>query len=235
MINPIVIPLGNGSLLDNIELRYSLRAIDKFASGYTDIVIVGKLPYFVRGVMCIPLEDSFVGMKRREGNILSKINAGLRAFDRVVAWNDDYYLTKPTDLYNLPYYFRETDMQCTIDRKRGGWQQIQNTRDYLVSKSKPVAMYDGHCPIIYEKALFNAVNDANWDIDYGYGIKSLYSNVNDIEGVYLPDTKIMQGITTNALTDAINSSFLISSSTMPDKLLLNYLEKELPHKSKWEV
>jgi hypothetical protein len=69
MINPIVIPLGNGSLLDNIELRYSLRAIDKFASGYTDIVIVGKLPYFVRGVMCIPLEDSFVGMKRREGNI----------------------------------------------------------------------------------------------------------------------------------------------------------------------
>jgi hypothetical protein len=71
MILPIVIPLGNGSLLDNIELRYSLRSIDKYCYGYSgEIVIVGKLPEFVKGISAIGVYDSFVGMKRREGNMV---------------------------------------------------------------------------------------------------------------------------------------------------------------------
>lgn len=228
------IPLAGGSLAGDIELRYSLRSIEKYVVGIDSILIVGKLPEWcvnVDFVQCVDISNKFVF---RDNNIRVKINLGLNIYSSIIGGNDDYYYVKPTDMNNLPNYYREIDLQTTIDRHRGGWKQYQNTRNYLLEKGKSLKMFDGHCPITYNRTAFQKVNEADWTKEYGYGIKSLYGNLNDLEGLLLHDTKIMEGLPPQIVTNTIDSSFIVSSSTRMNKHLLKYLEKEFPHKSKWE-
>jgi hypothetical protein len=213
---------------------FSLRSIERYGFGFDGVLLVGAVPSFVKGVESVVCDDNSSRFVLREGNIRGKLARGLAIADSIIAWNDDYYLVKPTDLGNIPYYFRENDMQETIDRKKGGWKTMQNTREYLLNKGFDVKMYDLHCPIIYKKAEFERVNEADWTKDYGYGIKSLYSNSNNVEGKWLPDSKIMEGLPERIVFNTIQSNFLVSSSTRINKHLLKFLEKEFPHKSKWE-
>ena len=225
-----VVPIGK---VDEV-LRYSLRSIEKYCSGIDAICIIGNLPEWCINVEFHAINDVSNKHIFRDNNIRVKLDYAIEMYGTIIAGNDDYYYSKEVDLSKLPNYYREIDLQTTIDRHRGGWKQYQNTRDYLVENGKKVRMFDGHCPIIYEKSRFKAVNDANWETPYGYGIKSLYANMNDLEGYLLHDTKIMEGLPPQIVENTIKSSFISSSSTNINKHLLQYLKNEFPYKSKWE-
>ena len=154
----ICCPIGSGSLASNVELMFSLRSIERYGFGFDGVLLVGAVPSFAKGVESVVCDDDSSRFVLREGNIRGKLARGLAIADSIIAWNDDYYLVKPTDLGNIPYYFRENDMQETIDRKKGGWKTMQNTREYLLNKGFDVKMYDLHCPIIYKKAEFERVS-----------------------------------------------------------------------------
>lgn len=84
------IPLGRGSLAWDIELKYSLRSIDKYVSGIDSVLIVGKLPEWcvnVDFVQCVDISNKFVF---RDNNIRAKINLALNMYDSVIGGNDDY-------------------------------------------------------------------------------------------------------------------------------------------------
>ena len=51
-------------------------------------------------------------------------------------------------------------------------------------------MFDTHTPIIYNKYRFTDLKKIDWSKMYGYGIKSLYANSNNIEGTLMKDGKL---------------------------------------------
>jgi hypothetical protein len=51
-------------------------------------------------------------------------------------------------------------------------------------------MFDTHTPILYNKYKFQSLQSIDWSIPYGYGIKSLYANSNNIEGILMKDGKL---------------------------------------------
>src|SRR4051812_29778761 len=103
MIN-IMFPVGPGSLWDDIELRYSLRSIEKHISGVKDIWIVGVLPSFVKNVRYISFPDEH---KCKETNIYRKV---LRACqesditDDFLFFNDDHFMLQDYVADQYPFY-----------------------------------------------------------------------------------------------------------------------------------
>ena len=89
---PYVIPLGNGSLADNLELKFSLRSIEKYVSGISHIVIVGNCPEWLTNVEFQPMKDLSNKFVFRDNNIREKLNVGLSLYGSIVGGNDDYYI-----------------------------------------------------------------------------------------------------------------------------------------------
>jgi|688.fasta_scaffold88607_1 hypothetical protein len=192
----IVIPLGKGSFWgDNEELRHCLRGVEMYLSGVRNVVIVGELPKWITNVIHITATDD-KGVAWRDRNIYRKIVLAVndeRVSDDFLFMNDDHFLTKSFHAATFPYYYREYDMIETINKmfKNISWRTVvSNTRNFLLKNNYDVKMFDTHCPIVYNRWRFGALQKADWDIPHGYGIKSLYANMNHIEGIYQPDNKI---------------------------------------------
>ena len=54
----IVIPLGTGSRWQNNELRFALRSIEKYLTGYDKIFIIGECPSYLQNIIHIPCPPS---------------------------------------------------------------------------------------------------------------------------------------------------------------------------------
>lgn len=81
---------------ENEELRYSLRSVEKHASGlFRDVWVVGvDLPDWLTGVNVLPVPDS----RNKHQTMRDKIRALCEVdavSDEFILMNDDYFLTKP--------------------------------------------------------------------------------------------------------------------------------------------
>ena len=54
--------LGSGSEYNNLELRLSLRSIDKYAHNLGRVFIVGEKPDWIKNVIHIPVKDEFTSL-----------------------------------------------------------------------------------------------------------------------------------------------------------------------------
>lgn len=236
----IVIPLGKGSIWgDDEELRYALRGFVRHLSGIRNVVIVGELPSWVTGVIHIPCKDK-QGHEWRDLNIFNKVMLACnddRVSDDFLFCNDDHFLNADFEAGAFPYHYRELDMIETIHKavKQTSWRTcIQNTRDYLEGNGLDVKMFDTHCPILYNKYRFMLLNRVDWAKPYGYGIKSLYANINRIEGQYHPDNKIFPSEqNTKRLIEKIQSAPYFSTSSLvpqPQKeIIMNLYPSPSPY------
>lgn len=218
----IVIPLGEGSRYNDLELKYSLRSIEKHLSNYRNIYIVGELPLCINpaAVVYIPFDES-PRAEDRSRNIYGKIAAAIKymdvmftqdAFDFVndlvtvgvlnlsdyfLYMNDDHYLLRDYDLkYRFPSYHRgEIDLNKIPNEAQT--IQMRNTLNSLQTVIPPGVKaldYDVHCPISFNKESF--IN--SFEVlpepwpDHGYGIKSYYSNSILREGTEARDLKFTE-------------------------------------------
>jgi hypothetical protein len=231
----IVIPLGIGSRHNNLELRYCLRSIEKYLTGYSDVFIVGDLPDWLRNVIHIPCPDYGDKTYDKERNIYTKIMAACadeRVTDDFLFMNDDHYLLQDYEAGKFPFYchgwlrhhMTVTDYKHTVTNTMRAFED-----------SMPY--FDIHCPIRYNKFKFEAaMSQLDWSKPFGYCIKTVYGNASmGVDAISYPDLKIKDGYSAAKILELIadRSWFSIGDGAF-DGDIRYVLQALYPHKSKYE-
>ncbi|MGN6438404.1 MAG: hypothetical protein ACTHMM_17810 [Agriterribacter sp.] len=235
----LVYVLGTGSKWQDNELRYSLRSVEKHLSGYGQLYIVGSCPDWVTNAVHIQMADEFG--YNRDKNIYSKIYIACRQkkiSDNFLFINDDHFFLQNFVADQVPYYHKGDLFHAFNSRPHADHYRVtlSNTYWYLKRNYLPTNHFDVHTPIIYNKRAFiSAVSIADWDVYYGYGIKSLYANSLKIAGEQTSDCKVDSAKTRTEIVHRINDRpfFSIGDNALNDDMK-SLLEDLYPVPSSWE-
>ena len=209
----IVIPLIQK---DNYEeLRYCLRAINKYHPEES-VLIIGGLPNWIKNIIHVKHGDySQIEFKAR--SIYEKIVEAFKHCDEMLFFNDDHHILAAVD-----YLHHKGPMTIEGRHPNGTYARLLlNT----LNKFPGTMDYDTHCPIWYEKDAFKELSQLDWTKPYGYGIKTSYCNLNNINGTYYPDLKFK-----TTIGDIADRLYFSTS----DDCNLSTLELLYPNKSKFE-
>jgi len=187
----VVIPIKSESKYGNTELVYALRSLQDKLKLESEVFICGEKINSLQGLKYIHCKDE-KGKEWKERNIYRKILAACnddRVSENFIFMNDDHYLLE--ELETIPYLHKgelmDTMKKANVDYRRS----LNHSRKYLLSQGKPTLDYDTHFPIIYNKRKFSATFVCmNWEVPFGYVIKSIYCNINGVPGEYGGDYKI---------------------------------------------
>jgi len=228
----IAIPLGK-SKINHLDLRYVLRSIEKFTEA-GDVYIIGEKPKWIKNIKHVPMLDS-PHKEYKELNIFLKTYEAFEYTDRFLFMNDDHVLLQPVDIENYPNYYKGTCYESMLKNASSYRQTMNQTKKWLAANGFPDLNYDGHCPLIMEKGHFNKRFEAvNWDVKFGYGMKSIYCA--GLEGEHMPDVKISKRVDYDQAAHYCNDRHVVSFTDAAIKTgLAPYLDKILPHKSKYEI
>jgi len=234
----IVIPVRSGT--KPIELKYAIRSLLKSFNEEVDICIIGDKIYSLRGLKYVSCQDERQN-KYKERNIYRKIIKAIDSplvSDDFLVTNDDIYLTQPFDLKNLPF-FHKGELENTMQKNAGDYRKsLNHTRKHLMIQGKATLDFDTHFPIMYNKSKFIdtfAKADLNWDQPFGYVIKSLYCNLNGIEGEFGADCKIHSKLTYEEIQKKIEGrTFFSTSDGCMNDAMIRTLEKLYGEPSKYE-
>lgn len=225
---PVMYPLGNGSRLNNFELKMSLRSIEKHLSNYSDVIIVGEKPDWIQNVTHIPLAD-IEGQK--DYNIMRKTQATFQEVDRLLFFNDDHYLLTDFDAETFPCFYHDTIENYVKRRGLDGYgRRANNTLKHLKANNLPTKFFDIHTPIIYERGPFlENVVSSPWDkYKEGFVIKSLYANALMLEGTEEKDHKHIS-------PPQFPVKVFSSNNAKPRASVQRFLIEKFPKKSKYEI
>lgn len=224
----VVIPvIKNGSKCNDLELLYCLRSIEKYLSGYRNIVIVGHLPEFINSetVVHTPFRDT----GHKQNNIRNKILTAFedeRVSETIFFGNDDHFILTHFEAANFPYFFSGTLPQAAEKAARISGIQLQEA-------GNPVKQFDIHCGIVYKKELFK---EAMRHYGNDCSIKSIYANHWHFWGVEYPDLKINSNLQYHRILQEIKGRYFFSTGDYgmnnPMKRVLSEL---FPEASKYEL
>lgn len=226
----VVIPLGAGSIHQNVELRFALRSIEKYVL-HDKVVIIGEKPPFLKNVIHIRAND-ISGPSAKERNIFRKILEAIsddRVSENFMFANDDHYLLKKWKNENLFW--------GTIEQKlnaRTGHQPYKITVANTL-KVAPGLWWDIHCPIVYNKHRFlETVGRLRWQTPWGFAIKSAYANLNGLDGIQQKDLKISKPLSEAEIWTMLENRTFFSSGNTINNALLKVLNSLYPQKSNYE-
>lgn len=153
----VVYVIGTGSKWDNNELRYSLRSIEKFASGLGEVYIVGdELPEFIN-----PETVKFLRCYDLPGysparNVYRKLKALFSATDieQFLLSSDDHFFIKRVDFNNWPIHWKGDSMpkkgSTGVGDKRYT-QTMVDTRQFMAVVGLDLKYYEGHTNKLYTR------------------------------------------------------------------------------------
>lgn len=227
----IVIPLGASTAANHIELRYCLRSIEMYVPDLGNVFIIGERPSWLRRAFHIPEVDQ-TEKSAKERNIFRKLMKAAYSpliSDDFLYFNDDHFLLAP---WVEKYYHKGSLADSVRFASSLHAMTLANTLAFLGGGWN----FDMHCPITFNKKKFySAVNSAPWYVPHGYGIKSVYCNLNEIEGEYYPDLKIHQANNYFKLCEQLNERrFFSTIDTAMNQDMITVLESRYPNKSVYE-
>lgn len=234
----IVYALGNGSVWNDNEIRYSLRSVEKHLRGYRNVYIVGKLPLFLKNIFHIPYDDIY---RCKETNIYYKI---LRACqeqnisDDFLFFNDDHFLNNHFDAQTFPS-FHKGDLINLINRLPEYnlyRRSLIMTAKTLKSLNLSTINFDTHTPLLYNKSNFLEIMPKyDWSNRFGFTVKSMYANSLKLQGTAEPDYKLNYPSTKQQIYNFISPSKIWSIGNKAINDELNQVLQELfITPSKWE-
>lgn len=217
-----------------MELRYALRSIEKYLTGYRNIYIIGHQRKWLTGVNYLPAEDNYT---RKQFSIFQKILHAVKCdeiSDPFLMWNDDHFLLKPIDVKDIKHW-RYSTLQTLMARSAGTYQRtVTRTYNYCKAKGWGISNFDIHVPIPYEKQKFASLGQENWD--QCHVIKSLYCNKHGIEGEEMKDLVIGKPLKRDEILNAITGrTFFSINEQGTNEQVRNILKELYPEKSKHEV
>lgn len=134
--------IGSGSNRNNMELRYSLRALEKHGQNIDRVFIVGNKPEFLRNVEYLWVDDKYEWWRNAFEKTKAAIKAGIS--DEFLLMNDDFFMLEDFDAEKYPYFYRgqlpETSTRQYID-------VLLNTRKILKAEGKTTKHFGVHCPM----------------------------------------------------------------------------------------
>jgi hypothetical protein len=228
----MVIPLGNRSTVNNLELKYCLRSIEKYLKGVGKVFIIGECPDWLQRVIHIPKDDT-PGIRFKERNIAEKISLACndkRVSNDFLMVHDDHFLLQPFTAKSFPYVHHGM-----ITVGEGFYRKTKENTMRLFGQQ--IRDYDSHCPILFNKEKFlRAYNATDWTKWYGYLLKTVYCIYNEIQAEYYPDLKIRWMETKEEMLDAIDGRrwFSIGDRCWGNGYMKQVLEELYPNKSKYE-
>ena len=238
--------LGPGSKHDNVELKYSLRSIEKYCIGYDRVFVVGQRPEWLTNVEYYFCEDD-LGCSHK--NMMKKILFACKNTDiseDFVMQADDHFYVKPYDFNQiapyergeLPTKFKEIEVAPTYRTS------LIDTRNFLSSHGYPIRNCSQHCGIWFKKSLWLQIEEEILKpaFEFPYGLESstiMCAAMNkhlEIPYVYRHDKKIKKFDNEEHLKERIGDNFCFS---IYDGAFLYGIEEILakwfPEKSKYEI
>lgn len=177
----VVFPLGNGSIWENNEIRYSVRSVLKNFKDCGRIFIVGEKPTFFDWsnprLVHLPCTDSYI--RNKDGNLIRKVLLACKngVSDEFVRMSDDQVFLKPTQATDIkPFYVQDLKIRTNFGNRFG--RRLKHTRDTLISENKTCYHYESHYPMIYNRDKFIKVMNSyqHQDNESGFTINTLYFN-----------------------------------------------------------
>lgn len=203
------------------------------------VVIVGDKPYWLKNALHISCGDK-EGGQYKEANIFRKLLKAChddRVSDPFVYSMDDVFYLQPI----TEEQFYQGTLQEKIERVRqSGFENnylktMRQTLSALIKKGLPTLHYDIHGPTIIHKEKFLKLTQFDWKIDWGYGIRSLYGNVNKIEATNISDCKIDSPHLQDELEERTAGRAFFSVGDKINPNLKYFLDRKFPNVSEFEL
>jgi len=210
----IVYILGRGSIANNLELRYSMRSLERYCQDLGKIYIVGEQPEFISDDAHIVAEDSF---KKPWQNALYKIREACkdeRISDEFLLMNDDFFAFGEFASSELPFYFNR--------RGDGG---VNGLKDFAV-----------HAPLRIKKDWYLQM-PLTPDMNGHYSPRSFYCNFYKAPPTPYRDVVIRMGDGMPSIEEQIGDSLFatIDDVTMNDAEFRQFMEEVYPEKCSFEI
>lgn len=247
----IIIPLGKETRWNDMELKYALRAIEKYLTGYRQIIIVGKKRSWLKEAEEVQLQGGkwygegivYIDINLNENSetkqrcIFQKILKAAkdeRVSDTFAMWHDDHMLLQPLDMKDIKYW-----KSGTLDNlgavAQGTYQRtVLNSNKYIKEQGWTNYHYDIHTPILFEKNKFIELENEDWKKEMI--LKSLYCNKYGIKGEEMKDLKIGKPLKREDIRKAIAGRLFFSiSENGTNDAVKDILAELYPEPSKYEV
>jgi hypothetical protein len=201
------------------DLLYCLRSIEKHVQDLGRVVIVGDLPNIIKSVTHIPAKDE-PGYQRAAKNIYNKLKLAAEISDQFLVVHDDHFLLTDTVGKDYPYYHRGP---INPFGKPMGYQMLlENTQSQFPGAND----FDVHCPIYMTAERLKKLDILDWDKPYGYGVKTAYCVLNNIEGEKCFDLKIAQPLRKDEILKKLEGRTVFSTGS---GAYTGQIEKALKH------
>lgn len=219
------------------ELKYSLRSIEKFATGFNRVFLIGYKPKFlnyfkIRHIDFLEKHTSFVNVF----NKLLFISRFTDISEYFIYFNDDFYLLKSIELNKIPYWYKDRDINF-YSAKHDYSIIDNNTKNFLKLHNKNTLHFAVHKPIILNKSKIIELAPIMFEYivnnsPLGLSIRDLYCNWYDVSNISKTvDYKISK--ISNELS--LLEKDMFSSCNFVDESIKSYLANNFPQKSQWEV
>lgn len=174
----LLIPYRN-DVNNGHELRYAIRSMVKYFTGFTGVVIIGDKPHWYKGEH-IPANDK---PGRKEWSIVSKVL--MAPCEQFLLSNDDVFALAPFGT-DLPNYYSGPLTTAVVHGK------YIARRDAVRTLYPDGMFYDVHTPMVIHLPSYHYANSkADW-VSRDYLCKSVYGNYVGV-GELLADCKVRHG------------------------------------------
>lgn len=244
----LVYIVGPLSPYNDLELRYSLRSVERYMGGLKyngrvkSVFIVGHKPDFIQNVIHIPCEDPYGYPAHKEQNILFKVVKACndpRLSEDIILMDDDVFLNALSWAPTLPYYYDGSlqEYQARIPAVNMYHGTLANTIATLEAHGSPTRNFNVHSPWRINKLTFPSVMAGfNFAQHNGLAIQSLYYNtVSGIIGTKTDDLKFNEPMSISEIKDKIAGKRFFSCGDKGFESLLPVLEEMFPTPSKYET
>jgi|GEM_PF-2545441 hypothetical protein len=233
----VIIPYMHGNYPD---LKFALRSLEKFGPEVRDLIIVGEvLPtyinpdkvVFIRHADCY--DDKFKEKNQYE-KVLSALNYAVNCDIFLYMHDDHFLLSKFRDIawYDKTLFNKFISLNPEgIYRKTIG-NTIKITGNLMFN-------FDVHAPMVMDRASFFNLQQADWNKNYGYCLKSLYCwYIKDrLESKDISDLKIRYPSNQTDYMNQVNGREWFSNDDLAwDDMgeMKHFLTDLYPDHSRWE-
>lgn len=220
-----------------LQLRYTLRSLQKYLSGIGEVFIFGKSPAWVKNVTTIltpEIDWSFDKIYQKERAIYEKVRLACyndQVSDDFLFMNDDHFLLMRFDASAFPAYF-QGHTRDYLNRPDIYVNTLQNTEE-LVPGAK---YFDVHAPCLYNSTKFiEAMEGLDWAKKFGYCIKTVYHHAWRIEGWKSKDLKIKIPLSEDQIRQCLYTRIWFSTADSAiNPAMVSFLNQLYPAKSIYE-
>lgn len=221
---------------DDLEMKYSLRSLERYVVDYGRIFITGECPEYIdqTKVIYTPEKDIGTPMINHWWKVKQTIEKTDIGTEFILMYDDIFFITVQ-GLINMPAYCRGK----LGEQRTGsiGYQKcLQETKKWLIDKGYRYQDFELHTPFKYDRNLFLALDciyEPIKDSELGMAVRSIYGNMFYFNYEMRPDVKIRSS--KDRVEDIPVKNRCVSVSDTAFKYNVQpWCESHFQTKSRWE-